>query len=1249
MSDPESEYDYIFGFGSIMNTSTHATWQPPDKKGSPGAAPIPGAIATIKKRFGYRREWNFRSATGFTALGVIKADNGIDNSEASDINGVLFRVAREEMPNFDRREVGYEKISVPLDCLEFNPELSGSTPQATFQFHPGSNNLPSNESNENESNQGKDNKNKIWLYVPLPSQTHDADENHPLLQSYVDTVLQGCLEWGGEPMAESFILTTGGWSRYYLNDTPSGRRPWLFRKQYAAIDQLLSKHSFRTRYGDRRHPEEFASAFNQRMKGTWSIPRRNPNFTGRERELDELRSRFSSSSLSFSLKGGGTTNTKENQRIVRKIEVAGMGGVGKTQLVTEYCYRYFPSEYGLVVWLNAETVDTLVTDYRQLLADLANVDADMDKSTDELVGEVKSRLFRSNVPWLLVFDNIEDHALLDKFVPRGAGTKGHVIVTTRHMESSEAGADADGTLFLGCLDTMEAVELLRRSAGEHNVEGPSNARAAEELCEKLGNLPLALSMAAGYMRQCDVECAEYLGRYNASEKNGQSLLMRRGKLLPDYSLTVASSLSLILPKIEEENETTAMVLHLLSFLGPDGITKHLLRNLLGAKKDFDERRCQELMQKRALKHNSLVACLVLGVGAVLSLPAMKVGRRAGICTVLATAATSVLVLSRGAGRLGISGESAHSSPSLKRVPSTSFSYFEYEQCDISWDVLKSWALLSVKEGKGSVHRLLQQAIRSCQTEEEGAYYLMICIDAVVSCWTFKPSEVSTWKESLLMLEHVKSAVMHFSEFCCCDEARFTREAVLKVAQLSKEAGILSAMALNAFVEAMSSLELSLKLLEMSSDAKKPDFRRARAHSLHKLSKIRRYQGRYDDVHQCLMDSLALNKSDDCLTADSLHELGICEMKKHNLDAAASFLQKSLEIRRGLGEDYGGQTNASSTLHQLAATHISRKPPSLDTAKALLREALSLSRQVGQRAATLKALARVTIRQGELDQADRYLGMALELYQEMYGENNLHINIAAVKFQQGALAQQREQLDEAWLHFYECLRIRRHVYAYARQATDGSNPIHLEVSCVLHELGAVGFGQKRFSQSIEMLQAEREILEKLDEQTERVHQARLTNLTWLRKCAKEMGDDGKATKFANERTGMMKKKSAQPKEKPRNLQTESFTLQQKAMQCRLLARKLALDKADSQIYQGELMSGLGELLQEIRRAAPGPMKQAATQFRDTILLWINKPGRRLPILSACDTLRDVLRAHGVEVNDSMLSASPSKKKSKKYRH
>jgi hypothetical protein len=322
---------------NIKANNTTASITPPCHT----SAAIRGIVATIKPNFGYKRTWNFRSSTGFTALGAMKIsddDNNDDDDRGKDvlaantknglgINGVLFKVLKSEIPNFDVREAGYSKICVPLKYLEFyqhtNPTaiavgdgssaITASMDTSSSLFHSNTN---------------------VWLYVPIPSQTMNADENHPLLQSYVDTVLQGCLEWGGEAMAEQFIVSTDGWSTYYLNDTPSSRRPWLFRKQYATIDALLSKYSELTNYGDRRHPEEFASAFNQRMRGTWSIPRRNPNFTGRDCELEELQARFTSQENGCGNSGLGRQRHHSSGMVV-KVEVVGMGGVGKTQLVTE--------------------------------------------------------------------------------------------------------------------------------------------------------------------------------------------------------------------------------------------------------------------------------------------------------------------------------------------------------------------------------------------------------------------------------------------------------------------------------------------------------------------------------------------------------------------------------------------------------------------------------------------------------------------------------------------------------------------------------------------------------------------------------------------------------------------------------------------------------------------------------------------------------------------------------------------------
>jgi len=151
----------------------------------------------------------------------------------------------------------------------------------------------------------------------------------------------------------------------------------------------------------------------------------------------------------------------------------------------------------LVVYLNAQTIDTLITDYRSLLTDLVANTINENSSTEEILSEVRTRLYRSNIPWLMVFDNLEDHSILERFVPNGTQTRGHVLVTTRHQESN---GSSDGVLTLGCLDNDSAIELLRRSAGAQNIVGLSNASAAAELCQKLGGLPLALSMAAAYMR-----------------------------------------------------------------------------------------------------------------------------------------------------------------------------------------------------------------------------------------------------------------------------------------------------------------------------------------------------------------------------------------------------------------------------------------------------------------------------------------------------------------------------------------------------------------------------------------------------------------------------------------------------------------------------------------------------------------------------------------------------------------------------
>eukprot|EP00966_Prymnesium_polylepis_P080688 1869484-Prymnesium_polylepis.1 len=69
----------------------------------------------------------------------------------------------------------------------------------------------------------------------LPPSVH-----YPILQTYIDVCVSGCLEHG-EEFAREFIQTTFKWSPFWLNEREMARRPWLYQEQYMRIDKLLAE------------------------------------------------------------------------------------------------------------------------------------------------------------------------------------------------------------------------------------------------------------------------------------------------------------------------------------------------------------------------------------------------------------------------------------------------------------------------------------------------------------------------------------------------------------------------------------------------------------------------------------------------------------------------------------------------------------------------------------------------------------------------------------------------------------------------------------------------------------------------------------------------------------------------------------------------------------------------------------------------------------------------------------------------
>jgi hypothetical protein len=192
---------------------------------------------------------------------------------------------------------------------------------------------------------------------------------------------------------------------------------------------------------------------------------RNPNFTGRGDELADLATALASES----------TVTVQSLR--------GMGGVGKTQLATEFAHAR-AGDYDLVYWIAAEAPAT-IPDQFTALADQLGLDPAPDPEL--LQAQVHDQL-RGVPGWLLIFDNAEAAADIRAWLPGGplpAGIPGHVTVTTRRAGFAALGPVRE----LDVIDLASAVVLLRTRVPDL-ADGVAQEIAADQLAfnEVIGTL-----------------------------------------------------------------------------------------------------------------------------------------------------------------------------------------------------------------------------------------------------------------------------------------------------------------------------------------------------------------------------------------------------------------------------------------------------------------------------------------------------------------------------------------------------------------------------------------------------------------------------------------------------------------------------------------------------------------------------------------------------------------------------------------
>lgn len=205
-----SKTQYIVGYGSLMQQASK-------ERTAPDAGPSRPVLVD-----GFQRAWNARGSlvgSSTTYLGVRPA------GWARMVAAIYPNPDPEELRATDRREEFYCRESVPADAVQM---LDGQ-PAPTGA--------------------------EIWIYVNKPDSVFPPDARFPIVQSYVDIFVTGCMELAEKvrsnaiDFVEGCVRTTEGWSQNWVNDRLMPRRPFIHQPKSSDIDTLLQ----------RLLPEQFAA------------------------------------------------------------------------------------------------------------------------------------------------------------------------------------------------------------------------------------------------------------------------------------------------------------------------------------------------------------------------------------------------------------------------------------------------------------------------------------------------------------------------------------------------------------------------------------------------------------------------------------------------------------------------------------------------------------------------------------------------------------------------------------------------------------------------------------------------------------------------------------------------------------------------------------------------------------------------------------------------------------------------------
>ncbi len=282
---------------------------------------------------------------------------------------------------------------------------------------------------------------------------------------------------------------------------------------------------------------------------SYNLPFRNKIFTGRIGALNQVKKKLSESNIG-----------------IISQSILGIGGIGKTQLATEYAYRSLENkDYDHVVWIAAESANTINNTYNDIADKLGiNIHGLKPKQLRKIVhGQIFNTSYKKNI--LFVLDNVPNknniHEYLGGLQKRANKyNKLHILITSRNQNWK------NNSLILDIFTPEEAKHFTKKYLPNSKEEDIA------KLNKLLQYFPLALGQALGYIQQ-NTNIKDYITLYT---KEQQKYLNTPLKYDNDYTTTLWMIFSVTLEKL---SSSAKEILYISSYLEPDKINIDLFTEI----------------------------------------------------------------------------------------------------------------------------------------------------------------------------------------------------------------------------------------------------------------------------------------------------------------------------------------------------------------------------------------------------------------------------------------------------------------------------------------------------------------------------------------------------------------------------------------------------------------------------------------------------------------------------------------------